>query len=65
VIPLSTFRSSFAEDYGIKIVDTILAGLTSRAVVILDEKNQVVYTELVAELADEPDYEGALEILKR
>lgn len=64
VIPLSTFRSTFAEDYGIKIVDTILAGLTARAIVILDEDNQVVYTELVAELADEPDYESAFEILK-
>ncbi len=64
VIPLSTFRSNFAEDYGVKIIDTILAGLTARAIVILDENNQVVYTELVTELADEPNYESALEILK-
>lgn len=64
VIPLSTFRSSFADDYGVKIIDTILAGLTARAIIILDENNQVVYTELVAELADEPDYESTLEVLK-
>lgn len=64
VIPLSTFRSNFAEDYGVKIVDTILAGLTTRAIIILDENNQVVYTELVAEIAEEPDYECALEALK-
>lgn len=60
VIPLSSFRSSFADDYGVKIVDTILAGLMTRAVVIIDENNKVIYTELVAEVADEPDYESAL-----
>lgn len=64
VIPLSSFRSSFAEDYGVKIVDTILAGLMARAVVVIDEDNKVVYTELVAEVADEPDYENALAACK-
>ena len=64
VIPLSSFRSKFAEEYGVKIVDTILAGLTTRAVVIIDENDQVIYTELVAEVADEPDYEKALAVLK-
>jgi thiol peroxidase len=63
VIPLSTFRSNFAEEYGVNIVDTILAGLTARAIVILDEQNKVIYTELVAELANEPDYESALAVL--
>lgn len=63
VIPLSTFRSNFAEEYGVKIVDTILAGLTTRAIVIIDENNQVIYTELVTEVADEPDYENALAAL--
>ncbi len=63
VIPLSTFRSNFAEDYGVKIVDTILAGLTSRAIIIVDENDKVIYTELVAEIADEPDYESALAVL--
>ncbi|MCF6251719.1 MAG: thiol peroxidase [Methylococcaceae bacterium] len=64
VIPLSTFRSNFAEEYGVKIVDTILAGLTARAIVIIDEQDQVIYTELVSEVADEPDYESALAALK-
>ena len=63
VIPLSTFRSSFAEDYGVKIVDTVLAGLTARAVIIIDEHDQVIYTELVSELTNEPDYESALHAL--
>jgi len=60
VLPLSTFRSSFAEDYGVKIVDTILAGLTTRAIVVIDAQDKVVYTELVAEVADEPNYEEVL-----
>jgi thiol peroxidase len=64
VIPLSTFRSNFSEEYGVKIVDTILAGLTARAIVIIDEQDQVIYTELVSEVADEPDYESALAVLK-
>lgn len=64
VIPLSSFRSKFAEEYGVKIIDTVLAGLTTRAIVIIDENNQVIYIELVAEVADEPDYENVLAVLK-
>jgi len=63
VIPLSIFRSSFAEDYGVKLTDSILAGLTARAVVIIDENDNVIYTQLVNELANEPDYESALAAL--
>ncbi len=63
VIPVSTFRSNFAEEYGVKIIDTVLAGLTTRAIVIIDENDKVIYTELVAEVADEPDYESALSAL--
>ena len=63
VIPLSTFRSSFANDYGVTIVDTFLRGLTARAIVIIDEHDKVIYTQLVGELANEPDYEGALAVL--
>ena len=63
VIPLSTFRSDFADFYGVKFVDTFLAGLTARAVVIIDEHDKVIYTQLVDELAHEPDYESALAIL--
>ncbi len=64
VIPLSTFRANFAEDYGVKIIDTILAGLTTRAIVIIDENDKVIYTELVADVANEPDYDAALTVLK-
>ncbi len=64
VIPLSTFRSNFADDYGVNIVDTILAGLTTRAIVIIDENDMIIYTELVDEVANEPDYESALAVLK-
>ena len=63
VIPLSTFRSTFAEDYGVKLSDTFLAGLTARAIVIIDEHDMVIYNHLVSELADEPDYEQALAAL--
>ncbi len=64
VIPLSTFRSNFADDYGVKLVNTFLAGLTARAVIIIDEHDNVIYTELVSELANEPDYDSALLALK-
>lgn len=63
VIPLSTFRSSFTDDYGVRITDTILAGLAARAIVILDENDKVVYTQQVDEVANEPDYESALAAL--
>ncbi len=64
VMPLSSFRASFATDYGIELVDSLLKGLMARAVVIVDEKDQVVYTELVEEIAEEPNYEQAWEALK-
>ena len=62
VIPLSTFRSpAFGEDYGAVITDGPMAGLISRAVVVLDRENCVVYTEQVPEIGQEPDYESALQ----
>ena len=63
VIPLSTFRSRFADDYGVKITDTILAGLCARAIVIIDQNDRVIYTQLVEDVAQEPDYESALAAL--
>ncbi|MEE9354269.1 MAG: thiol peroxidase [Methylococcaceae bacterium] len=60
VIPLSTFRSSFAQDYGVAITDSVLAGLTARAVVIIDEQDKIIYTELVDEISQEPNYINAL-----
>lgn len=63
---LSTFRSEgFGKDYGVTIVTGPLAGLMSRAVVVLDRQNQVVYTEQVPEIAQEPNYEAALFALKK
>lgn len=64
VIPLSTFRSSFADDYGVRLVDSMLAGLTARAVIIIDENDKVIYTELVTEITHEPDYHEVMEVFK-
>ena len=64
VIPGSELRKrKFGEDYGVRIIDGPLAGLFSRAVVIIDEKGKVIYTEQVPEIAQEPDYEAALKAL--
>ncbi|MDO8825837.1 thiol peroxidase [Methylophaga sp.] len=59
----SAFRSSFGEDYGVTAKTGPLKGLLSRAVVVIDENGKVIYTEQVAETADEPDYEAALKVL--
>ena len=64
VVPLSMMRSrNFAKDYGVLIEDGPLAGITARAVVVLDAQNKVRYTQLVPEIADEPDYASALKAL--
>ncbi len=61
---LSMMRSkNFAKDYGVLIADGPLAGVTARAVVVLDADNKVVYTELVPEIVQEPDYDSALAVL--
>lgn len=56
----STFRSTFGKDWGLQMVDSPLAGLLSRAVVVLSPDNKVLYTEQVAEIAQEPNYDAAL-----
>jgi thioredoxin-dependent peroxiredoxin len=63
VIPASAFRSSFATDYGVKLVDGPLTGLTARAVVVLGTDGKVLHKELVAEVAHEPNYDAALSAL--
>ena len=64
VITLSMMRSrNFAKDYGVLIEDGPLAGIAARAVVVLDADDKVVYTELVPEIAQEPDYDAALAAL--
>lgn len=60
---LSAFRSSFAKDYGLEIKTGPLAGLCSRAVIVLDENNRILYTEQVPEITQEPDYARALTAL--
>jgi len=64
VISLSMMRDrNFAKDYGVLITDGGLAGLCARAVVVLDENNKVLYTQLVPEIVEEPDYDSALAAL--
>jgi thiol peroxidase len=62
---LSMMRDrKFANDYGVLIQDGPLAGITARAVIVLDENDKVRYTELVPEIAQEPNYDAALAALK-
>lgn len=63
VVMLSTFRSGFARDYGVAIESSALKGMTARSVVVLDENNRVLHSELVSEIAREPDYAAALAVL--
>lgn len=61
IIPLSLMRSrDFARDYGVLIQDGPLEGIAARAVVVLDENDKVAHTELVPEIAEEPNYDKAM-----
>ena len=65
VVPASELRnSSFGDGYGVRIAEGALAGLFSRAVVVLDGQGKVIYTEQVPEIAQEPNYQAALAALK-
>ena len=65
VAPLSTLRSrSFMKDYGVEIASGPLVGVTARGVLVLDKDDKVVHSELVSEIAQEPDYATALAALK-
>lgn len=59
----SAFRDSFGEDYGVTLADGPFAGLLGRAVVVIGADGNVVYTELVPEIAEEPNYDAALAAL--
>ena len=64
IINLSDFNTgSFGKDYGLEITDSVLAGLHSRVVIVLDENGIINYAEQVPEIADEPNYENALAAL--
>ncbi len=61
VITLSTFRNpSFGEQYGLTIVDGPMKGLLARAVIVVNPEGKIVYKELVPEIAQEPDYNSAI-----
>ena len=60
VVTASAFRDRFGEDYGVTIVDGPMAGLLARAVVVVGANGDVLYSELVPEIAQEPDYEAAV-----
>ena len=65
VITLSTLRNpQFQQDYGVGIEEGALKGLTARAVVVINEQDEVVFSELVNEITHEPNYDAALEALK-
>lgn len=66
VVPVSDYKytSDFAKKYGVLIEDGPLAGLLARSVVIIDPKGKIIYSELVPEITQEPNYEAALNVLK-
>ena len=64
VITASAFRDSFGQDYGIVLADGPMAGLLARAIVVIGADGNVAYTELVPEIAQEPDYDAALAAAK-
>ncbi|MGH8744783.1 MAG: thiol peroxidase [Burkholderiales bacterium] len=65
VMTLSTMRGAeFMKNYGVAITDSPLAGVTARAVVVLDGDDKVLYTEMVPEIKNEPNYEAALKALR-
>ena len=64
VVNLSDFREgTFGNDYGLTLTDSALKGLHARAIVVVDENGIISHTELVAEIANEPNYEAALKAL--
>lgn len=64
VITASAFRSqSFAEKYGVQLIDGPLAGLLARAVVVIDKQARVIYAQMVNEITEEPDYTAITDIL--
>ena len=66
VTPVSMMRSrNFAKDYGVLLIDGPLSGITSRAVVTISPENKILHSELVSEIANEPDYQAALDSLEQ
>lgn len=66
ILPLSIFRHpDFGKKYGVLLTDGPLAGLLARSVVAINEKGNVIYTELVKEITDEPNYSGLISALQK
>jgi thiol peroxidase len=64
VVSLSGFRNStFGKSYGVDIIDGLFEGLYARSIFVIDKKGKVVYSQLVQEIATEPDYDSALAAL--
>ncbi len=63
VTTASTFRSTFGDDYGVKMADGRLAALMARAVVVIDPDGKVIYTHITDSIGDEPNYEAAIAAL--
>ncbi|MEO5652919.1 MAG: thiol peroxidase [Marmoricola sp.] len=59
----SAFRSSFGDDFGVRLLDTKFEGLLARAVVVLDENGTVLHSQLVPQIGQEPDYDAAIAAL--
>lgn len=59
----SAFRSTFGAAYGVILTDSALEGLFARAIVMIDEEGKIIYTELIPEIAEEPNYDAALDAL--
>jgi len=65
VVTLSLMRGrDFMRNYGVKIADGALAGVTARAVLVLDDKDRIIHAELVDDITHEPDYDAALSVLR-
>ena len=64
VVSASAFRSTFGEDYGVIMQGSPIQGLLARSVVVTDADHKIVHTELVPEIANEPDYEAAKKALE-
>lgn len=64
VLTGSTFRSDFGKTFGVTLLDGVMKGVLARAIVVSDEQGTVIYTELVGEIADEPNYAEAIKVLK-
>jgi len=65
VVMLSDFRSDFGKKYGVEITDSAMKGLLSRAVVVIDPSGKIIYEEQVTDISHEPNYEAAINAVKK